>query len=234
MVCGDTTMAAAPRAGLPLVLARGLTRVYFHVMVINMELDTGTRPYRMVARARSVERTHERILDAAVAAFWSTPTTDIPLDEIANEAEVSVQTVLRHFGSKDGVFAAATDREAERLTAHRDAAAPGDLVGAVRILLDHYEDVGDGVLRMLAEEHHVAGLGRVVERGRSYHRTWCQRVFADTLAPLTGVDRSRRLAQLVAVCDVYTWKLLRCDAGLSRRQTEQALLELLEPLLEAS
>jgi len=38
----------------------------------------------------------------------------------------------------------------------------------------------------------------------------------------------------VAVCDVYTWKLLRRDAGLSRRQTERALVELLEPLTEPS
>jgi hypothetical protein len=42
------------------------------------------------------------------------------------------------------------------------------------------------------------------------------------------------LAQLVAICDVYTWKLLRRDAGLSRKQTELALVELLEPLLEGS
>src|SRR5215469_11979235 len=40
------------------------------------------------------------------------------------------------------------------------------------------------------------------------------------------------MAQIVAVCDVYTWKLLRRDAGLSRPQTELALAELLIPLLE--
>jgi hypothetical protein len=45
------------------------------------------------------------------------------------------------------------------------------------------------------------------------------------------VVRERRLAQLVAVCDLSTWRLLRLDAGLSRRQTHLALLELLEPLL---
>ena len=33
------------------------------------------------------------------------------------------------------------------------------------------------------------------------------------------------------MCDVYTWKLLRLDAGLSRRQTQIALHELLGPLL---
>jgi hypothetical protein len=36
------------------------------------------------------------------------------------------------------------------------------------------------------------------------------------------------------VCDVYTWKLLRLDAGLSRRQTEIAMAELLNPMLEES
>jgi hypothetical protein len=46
------------------------------------------------------------------------------------------------------------------------------------------------------------------------------------------VERARRLAQLVAVCDVYTWKLLRRDAALSRRQTELAVIELLQPLTE--
>jgi hypothetical protein len=39
------------------------------------------------------------------------------------------------------------------------------------------------------------------------------------------------LAQLVAVCDVYMWKLLRLQAGLSREQTALAIRELLLPLL---
>jgi len=86
------------------------------------------------------------------------------------------------------------------------------------------------VLRLLAEEHRVPGLDVVVDAGRAYHRGWCERVFGSALAGRAGVNRDRRLAQLVAVCDVYTWKLLRRDAGLSRRQTERALVELLEPL----
>jgi hypothetical protein len=68
-----------------------------------------------------------------------------------------------------------------------------------------------------------------------FHREWCARVFASALADLLPTSRrQRRLAQLVAICDVYTWKLLRRDARLSRRQTELALVELLNPLLEGS
>jgi hypothetical protein len=44
-----------------------------------------------------------------------------------------------------------------------------------------------------------------------------------------GVERKRRLAQFVAVCDVYTWKLLRLDAGLGKDQVALSLLEMLEP-----
>jgi len=44
----------------------------------------------------------------------------------------------------------------------------------------------------------------------------------------------RRLAQLVAVCDVYTWKLLCRDAGLSQHQLATALVELLEALTTPS
>jgi hypothetical protein len=55
-------------------------------------------------------------------------------------------------------------------------------------------------------------------------------VFAPFLDGLEGAGRRRRLAQIVAVCDVYVWKLLRLDAGLSPQAYREALLELLEPL----
>ena len=48
---------------------------------------------------------------------------------------------------------------------------------------------------------------------------------------VTDICGLGRLAQLVAICDVYTWKLLRRDAGLDRPTTERAILEMLRPLL---
>lgn len=187
----------------------------------------------MVARAKSMEQTRESILDAAVEGFWEKPSTDISLDEIAERAGVSARTVLRHFGTKRGLFDAVAERETERIGQQRDAAPPGDPPEAVRVLVDHYEEMGDRVLRLLAEEHRAPSLREVADIGRATHRAWCRRVFAGALSPLDGVEHERRLAQLVAVCDVYTWKLLRRDAGLSRRETERALLELLQPLTEA-
>ena len=186
----------------------------------------------MVARAESAAATGERIIDAAVELFWEAPGEQVSLDEVARRAGVAVQTVIRRFGGRDGLIAAAAEHEAERVGRQRDRAPVGDPAGAVRILVDHYEAMGDRVVRLLAEETREPALRPVAERGRALHREWCGRVFAPALSARAGADHRRRLAQLVAVCDVYTWKLLRRDAGLSRRQTELAIVELLEPILE--
>ena len=186
----------------------------------------------MVNRAESVAATGERILDAAVELFWELSGEPISRDEVARRAGVSVQTVIRRFGGRDGLVAAAADREAGRVSGQRARAPVGDVAGAVRVLVDHYEEMGDRVVRLLAEEERNTGVRDVVQRGRALHRQWCARVFAPALQGRTGVERDRLLAQLVAVCDVYSWKLLRRDAGLSRPQTELAVIELLEPLLE--
>jgi AcrR family transcriptional regulator len=191
------------------------------------------RPYRMTERAETTAQTGERILDAAIALFWETPTDQLPLQQVADRAGVSVQTVLRRFGSKDGLLAAAGARESSTVSAQRGEAPVGDVAAAVRVLVEHYEQRGDQVLRLLAEQARVPGLGPIVEQGRQVHRDWCARVFAPSLAARRpGAPRARLLAQLVAVCDVHTWALLRRQAGLSRRQTETALTEMLTPLLK--
>jgi len=178
-----------------------------------------------------VAATGERILDAAVEAFWERPSDQTSLDEVARRAGVSVQTVIRRFGGEEP-FLAAVERESERVRQERNPAAVTDAAGAVAQLITHYEAMGDRVLRMLEEETRMPALRQVVDGGRRAHRDWCERVFASELAGLGVARRRRRVAQLVAVCDVYTWKLLRRDAGLSRKETELAVLELLKPLLE--
>ena len=187
----------------------------------------------MGARADAAAATAERILDATAEVFWELPTDQISLDEVARRAGVSVQTVIRRFGNKEGLVAAAGERESAKVRQQREAPV-GDVAAAVTVLVTHYETTGDRVLKLLAEEQRVPALAPIVDRGRAVHREWCAQVFGATLAHRTGIDRRRRLAQLIAVCDVYTWKLLRRDLGLSRRQTELAVVELLTPMLEES
>jgi len=191
----------------------------------------GTRVYRMSARAEAAAATGDRILDEAVRLFWERPGDDVSLDEVARGAGVTRQTVIRRFSGKAGLMAAAAEREAQQVRDHRDTAPVGDVTAAVSVLVEHYERTGERVLRMLAEEARMPAVAEIAESGRRLHRAWCARVFAPALHSRTGADRRRALAQVVAVCDVYTWKLLRLDSGLSRTQTELALVELLTPLV---
>src|SRR5215831_8811581 len=197
---------------------------------MNMEAEAprAKRRYRMAARADAAAATHGRILDAAIALFWERPMLDISLEEVARRAGVSLPTVIRRFGDKAGLFAAAVEREYERVRQQRDEAPVGDARAAVRILVDHYEELGDAVLRLLAAESQVAGLQEIADLGRAYHADWCERVFTSALTDLQGDERVRRLAEVIALTDVYVWKVLRRDRGLSRLQTELALCEVLE------
>ena len=188
----------------------------------------------MVRRAQSTDRTRDAILDAATRIFWEEPSRELTLDWIARDAGVTVQTVIRHFGSREGVFESAVQREMSRVKDERDPAAVSTPDQAVRQLVAHYERMGDHAVRLLAEEHRSPTVASLAAQGRALHRSWCGQAFATTLSALQGRSRRRRLAQLVAVCDVYTWKLLRRDAGLDRRSTELAMVELLSPLLEVS
>jgi AcrR family transcriptional regulator len=200
-------------------------------MNMDGEAAPAKRRYQMKARAEAAAATRARILEAAVAVFWERPLLDIALEEVARRAGVSLPTVIRHFGDREGLFAAAAEREFERVRRQRDDAPVGDVGAAVRILVDHYEELGDAVLRLLAEEGRVLGLRQIADQGRAYHAAWCERVFAPALAGQSEEARAIRLAEFIAVTDVYLWKLLRRDRGLTRLQTERALGELIELLM---
>ena len=189
------------------------------------------RPYVQTARARSVALTGERILDAALARFAAADYDEVTLDQVAADAGVTVQTVLRRFDSKEGVVRALSDRIRAQVLAQRGEAPVGDLAGAVANLAEHYELEGDLVLHLLRQELRVPAYAEVTARGRRLHADWCARVFAPWLDGLDEVDRRRRTAQVVAVCDVHTWSVLRRQEGLSQRQVELALAELLTGVL---
>jgi AcrR family transcriptional regulator len=183
------------------------------------------RPYRMRARAEAAAETGRRILEAVIQLhrerFWD----QVSLEDIAERAGVTVQTVIRRFGTKERLIEAAAEEGTRQVIRQRDQAPVGDVEGAVENLVDHYEEWGDTALRLLAQEERVAPFRSMTDAGRAFHHEWVERTFAPLLAKRNGEERRRLLAELIAVCDVYFWKLLRRDLGLSREQTELAIRE---------
>lgn len=189
------------------------------------------RQYRNTAQAEIAALTRERIMNAALALLQDQWIDQITLEMVAKRAQVTVQTVLRHFGSKESLLVAAGRVANERAIDSREEVVIGDLSGAANNLSDHYEAVGDRVVRLLAQEERYPQLQSLLQQGRVKHREWVERVFAPYLSRRTDDDQERLLAQLIALCDVYTWKLVRRDAGLSQEQYKVALTELLSALL---
>ena len=71
----------------------------------------------MSRRAEAAADTRDRIVDAVLERFGSLPYDRIRLEDVAADAEVSLPTVLRHFGSKAGLVTAMATRELRRIAA---------------------------------------------------------------------------------------------------------------------
>lgn len=174
--------------------------------------------------------THERIVEAAEEAFRQNWYDDVTLRSVASAAGIALQTVVNHFGTKEALFAAASERTAANIERARWGVEPGDVEGALATLVADYERNGDMILRTLAFEERVPVVAPVLALGRQGHQEWVEHVFGAALEGLDRQDRKRRLAQLVVVTDVYAWKLLRRDKGLGRSQTITAMRELVAAL----
>ncbi len=189
-----------------------------------------SRLYRQGARADSVEATRTAILDAVDEVFLPAPGRPFSLDEVAERGGTTMQTILRHFGTKAGLIEAASVRGMARTQATRDDVVAGDLTAIAEYLGRHYEETAPMVLRMLAVEHQVPEVARIAQQGREMHRAWVERVFAPQLAGVPARERRRRVGALVAVTDLLTWKVLTADHGLRRGEYVRTVRELLEAI----
>jgi AcrR family transcriptional regulator len=187
-----------------------------------MQVKTRKKPYSMELRAAAAEATRERILVAAGELFLERWYDDVTIAGVARRAGVSGQTVVNHFGGKDQLATACFDYLGGEMVQRRYTPEPGDVEGALEALAEDYEITGDAVIRMLALEEKVPSLAPLLAHGRKSHREWVETMFR---AP-------ELVAELVVATDVYTWKLLRRDQGLSRAETTAATLRIVEALLE--
>lgn len=184
----------------------------------------------MAVRANSKTETEKRILEAAERLFQEQPYPQVRLEDIAAIAGVSPPTVIHRFGSKEALMATVARFGLERVRQHRSQARTGDLAGTISNLIEHYEQWGDSVVHLLSQEAAVPVIREATDAGRALHVDWVERNFAPWLPRAVG-SRKRRLSQLIALTDVYMWKVLRRDLALSRADTEAALSGMLLALL---
>ena len=184
----------------------------------------------MTARAEAVAQTRERILHAVLGLASHRPLAKMSLAAVAADAGVSVQTVLRQFGSSDELIDAAVEVAHQQIAADRSA-PPEDLRGALSALVDSYEETGDGSILLLGQEPSDPRAARIATMGRELHRSWVEDVFTHRLGNAAGPHREEMIDMLVIATDVYTWKLLRRDRRLRRDVVEHRMLKLAEAVV---
>ena len=187
-------------------------------------MNTGKRSYRMEARAESAAETRRRILvaveDLAIERFVD----EITLDDVAERAGVATRTVIRRFGGREGLIEAAFAEASAQVQSRLDETPVGDVEDAIEAAFDDYERHGDALIMMLGQEGRHPELFRpLLDTGRQSHWRWIERVF-------TPRDRLHA-AQLIAATDVYVWKLLRRDLGLSPARAKKAMTEMVRRLV---
>jgi AcrR family transcriptional regulator len=181
----------------------------------------------------AVGDTERQILEAAGTIIATEDFDSLSMRRVAATANVSLSTVVRHFGTKDALLAAlvgqgGNDEERDEL---RRQGAPGDIAAAVRVVVSDYDEAGQQLMHMLAQEHRFPALSALLDVGRQGHRTWVRWAFAPQLADRKGARRAQLEDLLVVATDVYTWKLLRIDRGLSTRATGAAMTELCQAVV---
>lgn len=195
-------------------------------------MDAKKRSYEMRARKQTTAATRSAVVQAAIDSVVAARSLGITLGSVADRAGVTVKTVLRHFGSREELIEAAYLQILQEVLAERTVTSC-EPERALTVLIKHYERRGDMVLGLLAEEDDDPRARRMCDTGRTLHRKWVDEVFGAGL-PVEPSERARIIDALVVVTDVYCWKLLRRDRGLTVEDVRDRMLLLSEAVLSVS
>jgi AcrR family transcriptional regulator len=189
--------------------------------------EAPTRPYRQGRRAEAAEARTEAILEAALEAFESKPFDQITLAEVAERAGVGVQTLIRRVQTKDGLVRAVNEWAVMRIGEARGEPESSDPDAVAAALARQYERYGTLIDRTIRQEELSPALAEGARGGREAHRAWVETAFADAIArgdeALPG--------QLVALCGVELWLVLRRDGRLTADQTRETVARLIRSVL---
>jgi TetR/AcrR family transcriptional regulator of autoinduction and epiphytic fitness len=155
---------------------------------------------------------------------------------VSERAGVSLRSVFQHFADLESLFAAAADRQIERLKplaarVPTNAPLPERLrlfvEGRAR-LLEAISPVRRAALLQAPFSEELAGRLRW---SRESNRAEVARVFSSELAALPVGDRRDVLAACSAASEWYTWETLRAHDGLSQTDARRVMSRMIAALL---
>lgn len=179
-------------------------------------MNSKTRKYDGSKRKAQAEARRQKILKCAARLLANISDEDFRLEDVAEAAGVSVQTILRAFGNKDGLLIKTLESEAPSAIDFSmfDNVKIEDLDQLIRAMFTIYERIGDLVIHALAHEHRSPEFKKSLDMGRVFHKGWINDAFEIHIARRPPQERVALYHALLATTDIYVWKILRRDEAL--------------------
>ena len=190
--------------------------------------------YNNTNRQLKAEATKRSIIKALGKLWTQYSINDITLDMIAREANVTKRTILRKFGSKEGLLTESLSYDPADISAKRNHAKPGDIDDILNTLLSNYENIGEAAIRTINLESELEVARQIGVKGRKLHRNWCKKVFAPFLPNSKSPNFEIQLTSFISVTEIYLWKLMRKDLKLSKKKTFAIFKNMLEGVIYKS
>lgn len=195
-------------------------------------------------REQMAADTRRDILSAARQLFADRGYAATSIIDIAEKADVAVQTIYSRLGSKRGIVLALLElieddaRVAETVAAIPAAATPEQALRAgIHVMRGFPEHAGDIIYSLLAAAVVEPDVAAVIELGQHRHRDGA-RAIIDRIAALGGLRQDLPRAEAVALLAALTWNPVWAELvdvhGLSWDEAEDRLTDTLgRTLLES-
>ena len=197
-------------------------------------MNTKTRTYDSSKRKAQAEARRTLMLKCAAQLLADSGTDEFRLEDVAQAAGVSVQTILRAFGSKDGLVIKTLEFEAPSALdmSVYDNIRIEDVGDMIRTMFQVYDKIGDLVIHALAHEHRSPEFQKSLDVGRAFHKGWIADACDIHIAKRPPDERAAMFHALLAATDIYVWKILRRDEGLSLEDTVATVTFTLKSLIQ--
>jgi AcrR family transcriptional regulator len=189
------------------------------------------KPYSATIQMEIKTHTNQRILAAVKALtldFWL---DEITLFQIAEKANVSIQTLFRHFGSREQLIQHAVNLiSADILSQH---AIPDEVSvqSIVSNLIEYYDLNGLFIIRLRSQAARLAEFEDFQVGWQNSHHQWIQNSFAIYLQALTTISQNELADTLFGLTDVHFWYVYHHELRKSRQELNIIWVRILRSLL---
>ena len=196
-----------------------------------------TRRYHSPLRERRAARTRDLVLEAVAALITERGTTEFSMQEVADEAEVSLRTVYRHFPNRQELLDGLAGLVDEELAAARREGEPGwqelaeegldqllRSVQAVFARFDELEPLSSAMALLSAGGHRTADSH---DQRTDVYRT----ILSEHLEELDPDEAEQTFAVVRHLLSSSTWFALRQEFGLDGREAGEAVARAVAAIL---